>query len=243
MCVCVWESVRVWASLLVGMCVYVSVCDCMCVWECAPGLCVLLWQKCKRLQTRFSKPFCLCVCVYMWVCVCVCLCVHLDYVCSCGQNVNDCKRVLVSLFVCVCVYMWVCVCVFVCAPGLCVLLWPKCKRLQTRFSKPFFVWPWWGHWCVAMVRTLSGHGKDTVWPWWGHCVAMVRTLMCGHGEDTDVWPWWGHWCVAMIKTLPQASPCFLIIALLLIITEYMCIHACMNAHTLAHARTQTSTHR
>ena len=196
MCVCVWESVRVWASLLVGMCVYVSVCDCMCVWECAPGLCVLLWPKCKRLQTRFSKPFCLCVCVYMWVCVCVCLCVHLDYVCSCGQNVNDCKRVLVSLFVCVCVYMWVCVCVFVCAPGLCVLLWPKCKRLQTRFSKPFFVWPW-----------------------------------------------WGHWCVAMIKTLPQASPCFLIIALLLIITEYMCIHACMNAHTLAHARTQTSTHR
>ena len=32
--------------------------------------------------------------------VCVCESVHLDYVCSCGQNVNDCKRVLVSLFLC-----------------------------------------------------------------------------------------------------------------------------------------------
>ena len=53
--------------------------------------------------------------------VCVCESVHLDYVCSCGQNVNDCKRVLVSLFVCVCVCICECVCVCVC-----VCTWTMC---------------------------------------------------------------------------------------------------------------------
>ncbi len=96
MCVCVWESLRVW-------------CVCVCVRVCA---CV---RVCVRVCLCVPVSVCVhvCVCVCLWVCVCMHVCVR---ACVCV-----CVCVCVTESVC----EWVCVCVSVPSPCR-LILTPPC---------------------------------------------------------------------------------------------------------------------